>query len=73
MDPNQFKIHVEGMLAGLQGLCDGAISSVKKSYADRPKEELEQFEAALKSSNVEAIVKKNIQSIKDLNRDFKHE
>lgn len=67
MDAN-FKQNMEGLLKGLQGLQENAINSVKKSFENCSKEDLKQFEDALKSSKVEEIVRQNMKIILDLNK-----
>lgn len=71
MEHSEFKIHVESMLKGLQGLTDEALKSVRKSFENKSKEDLQHFEDALKSSKVEEIVKENINKITQLNKEYK--
>lgn len=70
MNSNDFKIHCEGMLKGLNSISNQAISNLKRSYANSSKEDLQKFEEALKSSNVEEMVKKNAETIFNINKNF---
>ncbi len=68
MNSSDFKAHCEGMMSGFKAMSDQAIANVRKTYSNSSKEDLEKFEEALKSSNVQEKVVDIFEKIRESNK-----
>lgn len=68
MDVNNIRQSCETMLKGLQGMQSEIMNGIKKTYANDPKS-MNQFNEALKNSDLERVAKDAVNEILKANKE----
>ena len=68
MDVNAIKESCDSMLKGLQGMQSEIMKGIKKTYENDPKA-MEQFNEALKSSDLDRVAKEAVNEILKANKE----